>query len=41
MDFISDWLANGRRIEFLTMADEFSHECVENAVNGGASRAST
>jgi hypothetical protein len=29
MDFVSDSLANGRRIKFLTVADDFSHECVE------------
>ena len=27
MDFVSDSLANGRRIKCLTVADDFSHEC--------------
>ncbi len=26
---VSDSLANGRRIKFLTVADDFSHECVD------------
>ena len=26
MDFVSDSLANGRRIKFLTVADDFSHD---------------
>ena len=29
MDFVSDSLANGRRIKCLTVADDFSHECVD------------
>ncbi len=29
MDFGSDSLANGRRIKCLTVADDFSHECVD------------
>jgi putative transposase len=35
MDFVSDSLANGRRIKCLTVADDFSHECVELAVDFG------
>ena len=37
MDFVSDSLANGRRIKCLTVADDFSHECVELAVDYGIS----
>lgn len=37
MDFVSDSLANGRRIKSLTMADDFTHECVDIAVNFGIS----
>jgi putative transposase len=37
MDFVSDSLANGRRIKFLTVADDFSHECVDIAVDWGIS----
>jgi putative transposase len=37
MDFVSDSLANGRRIKCLTVADDFSHECVEIAVDIGLS----
>jgi putative transposase len=33
MDFVSDSLANGRRIKCLTVADDFSHECLEIAVD--------
>lgn len=40
MDFVSDSLANGRRIKCLTVADDFSHECVDIAVDWG-SRVST
>ena len=29
MDFVSDSLSNGRRIKCLTVADDFSHECVD------------
>lgn len=29
MDFVSDSLANGRRIKCLTITDDFSHECVD------------
>ncbi len=35
MDFVSDSLANGRRIKCLTVADDFSHECVDIAVDYG------
>ena len=37
MDFVSDSLANGRRLKYLTVADDFSHECVEIAVDFGIS----
>ncbi|TDM05092.1 MAG: hypothetical protein C4K60_20060 [Ideonella sp. MAG2] len=37
MDFVSDSLANGRRIKCLTVADDFSHECIEIAVDYGIS----
>ncbi len=37
MDFVSDSLANGRRLKFLTVADDFSHECVDIAVDWGIS----
>ena len=33
MDFVSDSLPNGRRIECLTVAKAFSHECVDIAVD--------
>ena len=29
MDFVSDSLSNGRRIKFLTVADDFNRECVD------------
>lgn len=29
MDFVSDSLSNGRRIKCLTVADDFTHECVD------------
>jgi putative transposase len=35
MDFVSDSLAHGRRIKCLTIADDFSHECVEIGVDYG------
>ena len=35
MDFVSDSLSNGRRIKCLTVADDFSHECVDIAVDFG------
>lgn len=37
MDFVSDSLANGRRIKCMTGADDFSHECVDIAVDWGIS----
>ncbi|MBQ0960429.1 IS3 family transposase [Ideonella sp. 4Y11] len=37
MDFVSDSLTNGRRIKCLTVADDFSHECVVIAVDYGIS----
>lgn len=35
MDFVSDSLASGRRIKCLTITDDFSHECVDIAVEHG------
>jgi putative transposase len=37
MDFVSDSLSNGKRIKCLTVADDFSHECVDIAVDFGIS----
>ena len=37
MDFVSDSLANGRRIKCLTVADDVSHECVDIATDFGIS----
>jgi putative transposase len=37
MDFVSDGLSNGRRLKYLTVADDFSHECVDIAVDFGIS----
>jgi putative transposase len=37
MDFVSDSLANGRRLKCLTVADDFSHECVDITVDHGIS----
>jgi len=37
MDFVSDSLANGRRLKCLTVADDFTHECVDIAVDYGIS----
>ena len=37
MDFVSDSLSNGRRLKYLTVADDFSHECVHIAVDFGIS----
>jgi hypothetical protein len=37
MDFVSDSLANGRRLKCLTAADDFSHEAVQIAVDYGIS----
>jgi putative transposase len=35
MDFVSDSLTSGRRIKCLTVTDDFSHECVDIAVDHG------
>jgi putative transposase len=35
MDFVSDALANGRRLKCLTIADDFSHECIDITVDHG------
>jgi putative transposase len=37
MDFVSDSLSTGRRIKCLTVADDFSHECVSITVDWGIS----
>ncbi len=37
MDFVSDSLANGRRLKCLTVADDVSHECVDIATDFGIS----
>lgn len=37
MDFVSDSLACGRRIKCLTVADDFSHECIDIGVDYGIS----
>ena len=37
MDFVSNSLSNGGRIKCLTVADDFSHECVDIAVDFGIS----
>lgn len=37
MDFVSDALANGRRIKIPTIADDFSKEHVDLAVDFGIS----
>ena len=37
MDFVSDSLSTGRRIKCLTVADDFSHECVDITVDWGIS----
>lgn len=37
MDFVSDILANCRRIKCLTIADDFTHECMNIAVDQGIS----
>jgi putative transposase len=39
MDFVSDALANGRRIKCLTVTDDFTRECVDIAVDHGISGA--
>jgi|GEM_PF-1960798 len=33
MDFVSDSLAGGRRLKWLVVTDDFSHECVDTAVD--------
>jgi len=35
VDFVSDSLSSGRRLKYLTVADDFSHECVDIAVDHG------
>jgi putative transposase len=35
MDFVSDSLVNSRRIKCLTVADDFSHECVDIVTDYG------
>ena len=35
MDFVSDALASGRRLRCLTIADDYTHECVDIAVDHG------
>jgi putative transposase len=37
MDFVSDSLVSGRRLKCLTVADDFSHECVDIATDFGIS----
>lgn len=37
MDFVSDSLSTGRRIKCLTVANDFSHECVSISVDWGIS----
>ena len=37
MDFVSDSLVNGRRLKCLTVADDFSHECIDIPVDYGMS----
>jgi putative transposase len=37
MDFVSNSLSRGRRLKCLTVADDFSHECVDIAVDFGMS----
>ena len=37
VDFVSDSLASGRRIKCLTVADDFSHECVDITADYGIS----
>ena len=39
MDFVSDALASGRRLKCLTVADDFTHEAVDIAVDHGISGA--
>ena len=35
LDFVSDSLSTGRRLKFLTVADDFTRECVQMAVDFG------
>jgi hypothetical protein len=37
MDFVSDSLSGGRRLKYLTVADDFSHESVDIVVDFGIS----
>lgn len=37
MDFVADSLVNGRRLKMLTVADDFTHECVDIVVDHGIS----
>src|SRR3546814_15133385 len=39
MDFVSDALANGRRLQCLTVADDFTHESIDITVDHGISGA--
>src|SRR3546814_1780197 len=39
MDFVSDALANGRRLKCLTVADDFTHESIDITVDHGISGA--
>ncbi|PJK12775.1 IS3 family transposase, partial [Lysobacteraceae bacterium NML120232] len=39
MDFVSDALANGRRLKCLTVVDDFTRECVQVATDHGISSA--
>src|SRR3546814_10231947 len=39
MDFVSDALANGRRLKCLTVADDFTHESIDITVDHGISSA--
>jgi putative transposase len=36
-DFIMDSLANGRRLRYLTLLDDLTHECIDIAVDQGIS----
>ena len=37
MDFVSDSLSNGRRIKCLKVANDFSYECIDIAMDFGIS----
>ncbi|PJK12772.1 IS3 family transposase, partial [Lysobacteraceae bacterium NML120232] len=39
MDFVSDALANGRRLKCLTVVDDFTRECVQMATDHGINSA--